>query len=105
MKLTKVETFLRNAGQRNYQFLRLHTDNGLTGVREASLEWQEEAVRSPSHEFLEDRYILSANPFDIESLIVRMGRALVQTLPFRGMEAAQSLTAAASPSGRQIAIG
>lgn len=74
MKITKVETFLCNAGLRNYLFLRLHTDNGLSGVGEASLEWQEEAVRSLIHEFLEERYILGANPFDIESLIGRMVR-------------------------------
>jgi galactonate dehydratase len=74
MKITKVETFLCNAGLRNYLFLRLHTDTGLTGVGEASLEWQEEAVRTLIHEFLEQRYILGANPFDIESLIGRMVR-------------------------------
>lgn len=39
-----------------------------------SLEWQEEAVRSLIHGFLDERYILGANPFDIESLIGRMVR-------------------------------
>jgi galactonate dehydratase len=74
MKITKIETFLCNAGLRNYLFLLLHADNGLTGVGEASLEWQEETVRSLIHEFLEERYIIGANPFDIESLIGRMVR-------------------------------
>ena len=40
MKITSLETFLCNAGLRNYLFLRLHTNTGLTGVGEASLEWQ-----------------------------------------------------------------
>ena len=74
MKITKIETFLCNAGLRNYLFLRLHTDNGLTGVGEASLEWQEATVRTLIHEFLEERYIIGAHPFDIEDLIGRMVR-------------------------------
>jgi galactonate dehydratase len=74
MKITKLETFLANAGLRNYLFIRLHTDTGLTGIGEASLEWQEETVRTLIHEFLEDRYALGANPFDIEDLVTRMVR-------------------------------
>lgn len=74
MKITKLETFLCNAGLRNYLFLRLHTDDGLTGVGEASLEWQEATVQTLIHEYLEQRYVLGANPFDIESLIERMVR-------------------------------
>ena len=74
MKITKVETFLCNAGLRNYLFVRLHTDSALSGIGEASLEWQEETVRTLIHEFLEERYILGANPFDIEALVGRMVR-------------------------------
>ncbi len=68
MKITKLETFLTNAGLRNYLFVRLTTDAGLTGLGEASLEWQEKAVESLIHEWLEDR-ILGACPYDIERLI------------------------------------
>src|SRR5919108_401104 len=50
MKLTGLETFLANAGLRNYLFLRLRTDTGLTGVGEASLEWQERSVQTLVHE-------------------------------------------------------
>ncbi|MFN8007299.1 MAG: hypothetical protein U0V70_09800 [Terriglobia bacterium] len=74
MKITKLETFLCNAGLRNYLFLRLHTDTGLTGIGEASLEWQEDTVRTLVHEFLHDRYVIGANPFDIEDLVTRMVR-------------------------------
>src|SRR5438552_13802539 len=74
MKITRFETFLSNAGLRNYLFLRLHTDTGLTGIGEASLEWQEDTVRTVIHEFLEERYVLGANPFDIEDLVGRMLR-------------------------------
>lgn len=65
MKIVRVETFLANGGLRNYLFLRLTTDNGLTGIGEASLEWQEQAVRSLIHDWLEER-ILGVDPFDIE---------------------------------------
>ncbi len=74
MRITKLQTFLANAGLRNYLFVKLHTDKGTTGIGEATLEWQEEAVRTLIHEFLEERYVLGANPFDVEQLASRMVR-------------------------------
>ena len=46
----------------------LTTDTGLTGLGEASLEWQEKAVQLLMHEWVEER-VLGANPFDLEFLI------------------------------------
>jgi L-alanine-DL-glutamate epimerase-like enolase superfamily enzyme len=37
MKITGFETLMANAGLRNYLFIRLRTDTGLTGIGEASL--------------------------------------------------------------------
>ena len=74
MRITKLESFLCNAGLRNYLFLKLHTDEGIVGVSEASLEWQEEATQRVLHEFFEKRYVIGANPFDVESLCRRMVR-------------------------------
>jgi len=74
MKVTKLETFVANAGLRNYLFVRLTTDTGLTGVGEASLEWQEQTVQTLIHELLEDRYVIGSSPFDIEDGITRMVR-------------------------------
>jgi galactonate dehydratase len=68
MKITRFETFLANAGLRNYLFLRLHTDTGLTGVGEASLEWQERTVQALAHEWVEGR-VLGRDPFDVEALV------------------------------------
>jgi galactonate dehydratase len=73
MRITRLETFLTNAGLRNYLFIRLSTDTGLTGVGEASLEWQEKSVQTLIHEWVEDR-ILGVNPFDVESAIGGMIR-------------------------------
>ena len=74
MKITRIETFLANAGLRNYLFIRLHTDCGLTGIGEATLEWQEKTVETLIHEFLAERYMIGANPADIEDLVSRMVR-------------------------------
>jgi galactonate dehydratase len=68
MKITRFETFLANAGLRNYLFFRLHTDTGLTGIGEATLEWQEKAVQALAHEWLEGR-VLGQDPFNVEALI------------------------------------
>ncbi len=68
MKITRFETFLANSGLRNYLFIRLTSDTGLTGIGEASLEWQEKTVETLCHEWLEDR-LLGCDPFDIEAMI------------------------------------
>jgi len=68
MKISRFETFLANAGLRNYLFLRLTTDTGLTGVGEATLEWQELAVQTLLHDWVEPR-ILGADPFNVERVI------------------------------------
>jgi galactonate dehydratase len=68
MKITGLETFLTNAGLRNYLFVRLTADNGLTGLGESSLEWQERTVETLIHEWVEDR-VVGADPFDVERVI------------------------------------
>ncbi len=73
MKITEFETFLANAGLRNYLFIRLTTDTGLTGIGEASLEWQEKTVESILHEWVKDR-TLGKDPFDVERVIGGMIR-------------------------------
>jgi galactonate dehydratase len=73
MKITHFETFLANAGLRNYLFIRLRADNGLTGVGEASLEWQEKTVETLCHEWVRDR-VIGCDPFDIEAVVGGMVR-------------------------------
>jgi len=73
MKIVKLESFLTNCGLRNYLFVRLETDTGLTGVGEATLEWQEMAVQTLLHEWAEER-ILGVCPFDIEQVFGNMIR-------------------------------
>ena len=73
MKIKKLETFLANSGQRNYLFVRLTTDTGLTGLGEATLEWQEKAVEVLLNEWVASR-ILGKDPFDIEAVVGDMIR-------------------------------
>jgi galactonate dehydratase len=73
MKIKRLETFLANAGLRNYLFVRLTTDTGLTGIGEASLEWQERAVQVLIEEWVAAR-IVGRDPFDVEDVIGGMVR-------------------------------
>jgi galactonate dehydratase len=68
VKIAQFETFLVNSGLRNYLFLRLTTNTGLTGVGEASLEWQEKTAETLLHEWVKDR-IMGEDPFDIERIV------------------------------------
>jgi galactonate dehydratase len=80
MKIIRLETFLTNSGLRNYLFVRLTTDTGLTGIGEASLEWQEKTVQTLIHEWVEDR-VVGVDPFDIEAGIGRLIRDQYQGGP------------------------
>ena len=80
MKIVRLETFLANAGLRNYLFVRLTMDTGLTGVGEASLEWQEKAVQTLLHEWVEGR-ILGRDPFDVEATVGALVRDQYQGGP------------------------
>ena len=73
MRITRLETFLTHAGLRNYLFLRLTTDTGLTGIGEASLEWQERAVDCLLHDWVEER-ILGVDPHDVEAIAANLIR-------------------------------
>jgi galactonate dehydratase len=64
---------LANARLRNYLFVRLTAGSGLTGVGEATLEWQERTVETILHEWVESR-VLGRDVFDIEAVIGGMIR-------------------------------
>jgi galactonate dehydratase len=53
--------------------VRLSTDTGLTGVGEATLEWQERTVETLLHEWVKGR-VLGQDPFAIEAVIGGMIR-------------------------------
>jgi galactonate dehydratase len=73
VRIVSFETFLANAGLRNYLFIRLRTDTGLTGIGEATLEWQEKTVETLLHEWTLGR-VIGRDPFDVEANIGAMVR-------------------------------
>ena len=73
MRINSFETFLANAGLRNYLFIQLGTDTGLRGIGEATLEWQEKTVETLLEEWVRGR-VLGRDPFDVEALIGGMIR-------------------------------
>jgi L-alanine-DL-glutamate epimerase-like enolase superfamily enzyme len=76
MKLTKLET-LRLEEFPNLVWLRLHTDQGLSGVGETSFAAR--SVEAYLHEFVAPR-VLGRNPLELEALT----RSLAGYLGFRG---------------------
>ncbi len=73
MKVTRVEIFLVGHGWNNLVFARLHTDTGLSGVGEGTMQWQARTVAG-AIDHMATRYVLGASPFDIERLVQAMYR-------------------------------
>src|SRR3546814_5232721 len=59
------ETFLVGRPWNNLLFVRLHTEDGLTGVGEGTMQWQAQTVAG-AVELLAKRYVIGANPFRSE---------------------------------------
>jgi len=66
LRLTDFKTFLVHDGYRTFVFLKLYTDEGLTGVGEGSTEWNELAVEAAIRQ-LAGR-LRGADPFRTEAL-------------------------------------
>jgi len=64
MRITNIETHIVFAGWRNWVFVTMHTDTGLTGLGEATLEGKEHAVVGAITDL--SRLLLGKDPFDIE---------------------------------------
>ena len=64
MKVTDVKLFLVDCFRTNWAFVKIYTDEGITGVGEATLEYKEKAL-SGAVEHIRD-YLLEKNPLDIE---------------------------------------
>lgn len=64
MKITRMQVFVVDADWRNWVFVKLFTDEGLTGVGEASLEGGDEMVVAALR-YIEE-YLLGKSPFEIE---------------------------------------
>ncbi|WP_433408632.1 mandelate racemase/muconate lactonizing enzyme family protein [Saccharomonospora azurea] len=73
MKITDVETFVMGTPWRDLTFVRVTTDEGLTGVGETRMLGHTEALKGYLSEAV-PRHVIGADPFDIEALVQRMKR-------------------------------
>ncbi len=73
MKITQVKPFVLGTSWRNLIFLKVHTDEGLTGIGEATIQNREEGVLGYL-EGAQRRHVIGSDPFDIEDLWLRMYR-------------------------------
>jgi galactonate dehydratase len=73
VKVTRVEIFLVGHGWNNLVLTRVHTDTGLTGLGEGTMQWQAKTVAA-AIDHMACRYVLGSSPFDIERLVQAMYR-------------------------------
>lgn len=66
MKITKIDTFLVNAGSRNWPFVKIHTDEGIHGVGEAYSCGPDKATVEVIKDF--EEWLIGRDPRDIEGL-------------------------------------
>ena len=73
MKITDVKPLVMGTSWRNLIFIKVETDEGITGISEATLQNREEAVLAYL-DVAKTRYVTGSNPFNIEDLWTRMYR-------------------------------
>src|SRR5438445_3668578 len=73
MKISSLSVMVMGSAWRNLTFLKLTTDEGLTGVSEVRLSNRTNALLGYLEE-CKKRYILGADPFRIEQIVQRMFR-------------------------------
>jgi len=72
MRLTDFRTFIVHDGYRSFVFLKLYTEEGLTGVGEGTVEWNELAAEACIRQTC--GRIMGADPFRTEALWERLYR-------------------------------
>jgi galactonate dehydratase len=73
MKISQMSVFVMGSAWRNLTFMKLTTDEGLTGISEVRIPNRTNALLGYLSE-CEKRYILGSDPFRIEHLVQRMFR-------------------------------
>ena len=64
MKVTDIKIFTVDCFRTNWVFVKVYTDEGITGVGEATLEYKEKALWGAVEHIKE--YLVGKNPLDIE---------------------------------------
>ena len=73
MRIVDMQVFVAGAAWRNLIFIRLDTDDGISGCAESTCHNKTRALLGYLEE-VRSRYILGTDPFDIENLFARMFR-------------------------------
>jgi galactonate dehydratase len=73
MKISQMSLLVMGSAWRNLTFMKLTTDEGLTGISEVRLSNRTNALLGYLNE-CQNRYILGADPFRIEHIVQRMFR-------------------------------
>ncbi len=72
MRITKLETFVVHAFRCNWVFVKLDTDQGISGIGEATVEMRELTIATAVEEL--GRYLIGKDPFAIEHHIHILNR-------------------------------
>lgn len=70
-RISKVETLSLGTAWRDFSYVRVHTDAGLSGIGEITHPYRGAQTRSLA-EAMADRHLLGADPFDVEEIWLRM---------------------------------
>lgn len=73
MKVTHIETFVVGTDWRNLTICRVHTDDGITGLGESRIPNHAQALVGYL-QVAAERHLVGRDPFDTESLVMRMRR-------------------------------
>jgi len=73
VKVNRIEVFLVGHEWNNLVLVRAHTDAGLSGLGEGTMQWQARTVAA-AIDHMATRYVLGASPFEIERLVQAMYR-------------------------------
>jgi galactonate dehydratase len=73
VRINRIEVFLVGHEWNNLVLVRVHTDTGLSGLGEGTMQWQARTVAA-AIDHMATRYVLGASPFDIERLVQAMYR-------------------------------
>lgn len=80
MKITDLEVIRTQANaepHNNWLFVRLHTDAGITGIGEGSLQYKDAALAAELENF--GRFLRGKDPFDIEQIWTSLHRRVTWT--------------------------
>ncbi len=72
MKITGQKIFTANVSRTNFVFVKLSTDDGITGVGEATLEWKTLTIVAALEEL--ERVLIGRDPFAVDAIIEQLHR-------------------------------